>query len=335
MSTTATNDDPLNSVRLAVLSAAVDSDPGTAFDIVSDLLSNGMPFETILFGVLGGLEREIGRRWHAGDLTIADEHAATATVETLVSLLGGSLSSEPDAPLVVAVTAEGDHHSLPARMITAHLTFLGWRSKFLGASVPGADMIDFLEMERPVAVVVSCALSSHLVGARKTVAAAHRAGVPVLVGGLGFGSDSTRAEAIGADAWATDPAAVDDVIANWSPDIVAAEQRAARADTVGAPLLRHRVEIIGGAHAEMVRLLGGGTDLSVVTEDIKLFLNGVTSAVMVDDPSILSEITSWHTGRRTGHPTQVSADAIRDALRSGLAGLSDPAVAVLAEGHLT
>ena len=54
----------------------------------------------------------MGRRWQQGDFSISEEHAVTATLETVVALLAGSFDSAPDARRVVVACAEGDVHSL-------------------------------------------------------------------------------------------------------------------------------------------------------------------------------------------------------------------------------
>ena len=135
------------------------------------------------------------------DYLVAEEHAATAAIETVISLLSGMFDQPADGTYVVVATAEGDDHSLPARAVAAHLLFLGFRTTFLGANVPGADLREFLETEPPAALVLSCAMTTHLIGALAVINAAHSVGVPVLAGGKAFGPDGEWAQTLGADRW--------------------------------------------------------------------------------------------------------------------------------------
>ena len=169
-------DDPQHSVRLAILVAAAGGDAGAAYGYVSELLGRGVSFPDILFGVLAPLEAEVGQRWQQGDFSISEEHAVTATLETVVALLAGSFDSAPDARRVVVACAEGDVHSLAARMIAAHLVFLGWRVSFLGPSQPADDLGAYLQENPPEALVLSCTLAAALPGARASIRAAHAPG---------------------------------------------------------------------------------------------------------------------------------------------------------------
>ncbi len=129
---------------------------------------------------------------------------------------------------MVVACAEGDVHSLAARMIAAHLVFLGWRVNFLGPSQPADDLGAYLQANPPEALVLSCTLPAALPGARASIRAAHAAGVPVLAGGRGFGADGRRARALGADAWTADPREIDAILAPGSRPGQRREQRSQR-----------------------------------------------------------------------------------------------------------
>ena len=68
-------------IRLALMSALVDGDLPAAYSLTLRLLDDGTPFETIVERVLAPIQTDLGRRWADGDISIADEHAATAVVE--------------------------------------------------------------------------------------------------------------------------------------------------------------------------------------------------------------------------------------------------------------
>ena len=115
--------DPANApvTRMALLAALVDGDLDTAYRVATRLLDEGVAFESLVGEVLGPVQREVGSRWAGGDLSIADEHAATAAVEALIALLAAGLAPA-DGPLVVVACPEGDAHSLPAQVVAAVLT---------------------------------------------------------------------------------------------------------------------------------------------------------------------------------------------------------------------
>lgn len=313
----------LTEARLAVLAAVTEGDPGAAFDIVSSLLSEGHGFESILFDVIAPLQVEIGRRWHQGDYAIAEEHAATGAIETLVALLAGTMTIADEGPRIVVVTAEGDAHSLPARMLAAHLLYLGWRVTYLGASVPAADLRDYLQTVDAGAAVVSCALTSRLFGARASVKAAHDAGVPVLVGGGAFGHDDRRARLIGADGWARSSRDVDEMLRTWQPDPTAAE-RARRVTPDAERLQDLRLQVLARAADE-------GAVPPANTADLELAYDGLLAAMLVDEPGLVAELAAWRGRMSPAAGPAIEAEALLRALRAGVKDHSATAVSYLDE----
>ena len=190
-----------SAIQLGITSAAISADAGALYRIASSLMDEGVAFDSLLFDYLLPAERAVGHRWEQGDYLISEEHAATAAIETVISLLVGMFDQPEEAPHVVIAAAQGDDHSLPGRAVSAHLLFTGYRITFLGANVLATDLAEFLEAEGPDVLVLSCTMSSHLVGAHSSITAAKEAGVPVVVGGRAFGDDDARARRLGADAW--------------------------------------------------------------------------------------------------------------------------------------
>jgi methanogenic corrinoid protein MtbC1 len=101
----------LSEIQLGITAAAIAGDSGSVYRIVANLLDMGTPFETVLFDILLRSERDVGLRWQAGDYLVAEEHAATATLETVIALLTGSLDQPANGSVVVVATAPGDSHS--------------------------------------------------------------------------------------------------------------------------------------------------------------------------------------------------------------------------------
>jgi methanogenic corrinoid protein MtbC1 len=293
-------DEPAAAYRLAILSAVLEGDSGTAFHLARRLMDEGSAFDEVLFDVLGSVQAELGFRWMRGDYRIAEEHAATAAVETVVASLAGFFDLPEDGVPVTVACAEGETHALPARMITAHLLYLGWRATFLGPSVPAGDLEAYLGETPTSAVILSCSISTNLTGARASIRAAHAAGVPVIAGGQAFGRDDRLARAVGADAWAPDPREIDIILETWSPDIEASE----RAAVVPAPDLEtigaRRLQILAGAVEEVASVVEPGTVTALGHrnwEDVTLAYDALAAALTVADPGILSDFARWHAER--------------------------------------
>ncbi|HEX6146711.1 MAG TPA: cobalamin-dependent protein [Acidimicrobiia bacterium] len=322
-----TDETGLPEARLAATAAALGSDSGGLYHLVAGLMGEGVPFETILFDVLVPAEQDIGSRWQSGDYLVSEEHAATATVETVVSLLAGSFDLPKDGARVVIGAVEGDHHSLPARLIAAHLLYLGYRAVSLGANVLASDLGDYLAIEPPDALVLSCAMSSHLLGARASIRAGHSAGVPVIVGGKGFGEGGRWATPLGADSWVATPRDVAEVLGSWSPDPEASEAEAVDPSEELLRLMGHRASVIGAARSE---LTSAGVDLddNRLADEISLLLGAVEASLLVADDQVIVDMLRWQETTLSAHGYDGS-DRIADALGSALTGVSSMAQAAL------
>jgi methanogenic corrinoid protein MtbC1 len=312
-------DDPQLPVRLAILVAAVGGDAGAAYGRVSELLGLGVSFPDILFGVLAPLEAEVGRRWQQGDFSISEEHAVTATLETVVALLAGSFDSAPDARRVVVACAEGDVHSLAARMIAAHLVFLGWRVNFLGPSQPADDLGAYLRENPPEALVLSCTVAAALPGARASIRAAHAAGVPVLAGGHGFGADGRRARALGADAWAADPREIDALLCTWQPDPAGAERGARSGGEDDQSLLRRRAAVLARAERDLVSS-GSALPTADVRAHLEFLFDSLAASVLLDDVEVVAESAAWQRARLAALSAGAAAADLRQGLQAALEG---------------
>lgn len=278
--------------HLAVAALATAGDAGSLYRLVARLMDEGTPLDSVLFDVLLAVEREVGHRWQRGEYLVTEEHAATATIETVVSLLAGSLDQPREGARVLVATAEGDNHSLPARATAANLLFNGFRTTFLGANVLSSDLQEFLGDEQPDALVLSSAMASHLLGARAGIAAAHSEGVPVLVGGRGFGEGGKWALVLGADAWAASPGEVISILRDWEPDTVRSEASAA----VHSPELTALIESHSAvaARAEMEWTTGTpNLDLGLARGELEISIRSLEASLLIDDPSPLAEVLRW------------------------------------------
>ncbi len=286
------------------------------------LLAEGVTFDTVLFDVVAPLQSDLGRRWQEGDVGIAEEHAATGAVETLVALLAGSLSQPDDADHIVVACAEGDSHSLPARIVAAHLLYLGWRVTFLGTGVPATDLETYLAETNPAALVLSCAMATRLPGARDCIRAAHGSGVPVVAGGPGFG-DGANARKLGADAWVPSPRDLDELLRTWDPSPDANEATAQ--DRTGEMLAIEAADpkILAEAAATAGTILGDLVPAARLRADLRIFLDAAHAALLVEDPTVVLEYADWHSRLHAAtHSGRESTHILLTALHDALTGVA-------------
>jgi methanogenic corrinoid protein MtbC1 len=319
-------DTGLEEARLAASAAAVAGDTGTLYHLVSRLMDEGLPFESVLFDVLVPTQRDVGTRWQAGDYLVSEEHAATATVETVVSLLAGAFDQPTDGRYVVVAAAEGDHHSLPARLVSAYLLFLEYRTTFLGANVLAADLHEYLEVEPPEALVVSCAMTGHLLGARATIRAGHAARTPVIVGGRGLGATGEWAPLVGADAWAGEPRYVAEILDSWSPDIGASEAGALDPTPELSELVGRRSAVLAAAQ-DVLERWSIPIDARI-RDELSILQGAVEASLLLADDTPTVEALAWQRSTLAAHRID-QGEALGAALATALSTISSPAAVVL------
>lgn len=321
----------ITETHLAVAALATAGDAGGLYRLVARLMDEGTPLESVLFDVLLAVEREVGHRWQRGEYLVAEEHAVTATIETVVSLLAGSLDQPKEGSHVVVATAEGDNHSLPARAVAASLLFNGYRTTFLGANVLSSDLEEFLGDEQPDALVLSSAMASHLLGARAGIEAAHATGVPVLVGGRGFGESGRWAPVLGADAWASSPREVIPILREWEPDPARSEETAAEHSAGLVALVESHSAVAARAESEWA----SGTphlDLRMARGELDISIRSLEASLLVGDPAPLAEVLRWQAQTLPSHGIDRPV-ALPDAIAAALGADLEEAAAMLASAR--
>lgn len=198
--------------------------PWAATRLGLDLLEEEGP-TALVDRLLVDVQLESGSRWQRGSYTVAHEHEVTGLVDELLGAASMRLPRhEDDAPTVTMACAVGEWHASAARMMSLRLRDRGWQLRVLGASTPPTEVEQHLREVAPDALLVSCTMTAALVGAAELCAAAHRVGVPVVLGGAAATAGGSRVAAIGADAVAVSAAAAASAIDRWQDRGVPAHQ---------------------------------------------------------------------------------------------------------------
>ena len=125
----------------------------------------------------------IGDGWHRGEVSIAEEHRATAICERLLARIASHPRGRPRGTAVV-LSAPGDDHSIPAMMAAMALRDDRWRVHHLGSNVPQHDLLRLAETANASVIVLSVTLA--VAAETQAMAGALRErGFGVLLGGRG------------------------------------------------------------------------------------------------------------------------------------------------------
>jgi len=154
---------------------------------------------------------EIGRMWERGDISVAEEHLASAVAgRVMASLYGGIAASERSKGLCVVTAAPNEQHEIGARMVADLLEQDGWDVRFLGSNIEIQGVLSFVRENSPFIVAVSAALPFTIEGVGKIVSALKSdpstAVVKIMIGGLAFSRFPELWKNLGADGFASNAA---------------------------------------------------------------------------------------------------------------------------------
>lgn len=148
--------------------------------------------------VLCAAMRRVGDLWHAGELSVAQEHVATRTALVALQSLQASLqgSARGSGMSALCCSVEDDFHELPLRLAAVTLEGAGLAVFNLGPSTPFSALAEAVHRFRPELVCVSSTVLLRLDRAAYEYAgfhkAARRAGAAVVLGGAGFREGGVR-----------------------------------------------------------------------------------------------------------------------------------------------
>jgi len=292
----------------------LDGDLDGARRHIDSLLANYSPRQIILEVIAPG-QAEIGRRWEDNRCSVADEHVATAITDAVLAHLGAATGPATSDTTFAVSCVEGDWHVVPARMAAELLRTDGYRVRFLGGSLPADHLERYLAELQPAAVCLSCSLPLFLPGALRSVEAAHRAGIPVMAGGRGFGRDDHGALRVGADAWARTMTGATRQLAAWSrsrPETLATSFADSEAwssiEVARSDLVDETMVILLESWPWMAAL--DERQLARTREDVAYIFQFLAVSLLVDDDRVFVEFLVWLSGVLTSRklpPSTVSA----------------------------
>jgi DNA-binding transcriptional MerR regulator len=141
----------------------------------------------LLDRVLAPALKAVGERWHAGELSVAQEHLASQKVGTVMRNLARLLpGADAEDGAVLACFADEDHE-LGLLGVAIRVSDWGLRPLFLGARTPPSALRSAVEAASPKFVALSVTMTPARPRARELVDdyAAACGGVPWVVGGSG------------------------------------------------------------------------------------------------------------------------------------------------------
>ncbi|GAC1314100.1 MAG: cobalamin-dependent protein [Chloroflexota bacterium] len=188
-----------SALRRELTEALVDLDPARAESILGEAFGL-FSVEDVCLHVLEPVLVDVGNRWHAGELSVADEHYASSFVRTrLFSLLRTYDSVDARGPLILTACAPNEWHEVGILLVSVFLVRRGYAVRYLGPNLPIDGLWRMISRHRPPLVIVSAQSAEtarELSGAAHTLAQVRGVQTRLLVGGQAFNEDPTLRAAI-------------------------------------------------------------------------------------------------------------------------------------------
>jgi MerR family transcriptional regulator, light-induced transcriptional regulator len=167
------------------------ADAAGAERVARQALSEGMSVAALYQRVIAPALWRIGELWEQGEISVADEHLATAlTHQVMAGIYGPSLGHEVMPGRVMLAAVEREHHALGLRMAADVIELEGYETVYLGADVPTDDLLGAIASRSPDLVALGATMPHSAAALEHAIAEIHRAdpSLIVLFGGQGVGA---------------------------------------------------------------------------------------------------------------------------------------------------
>jgi methanogenic corrinoid protein MtbC1 len=154
--------------------------------VVDEAVSGDAPLTELYELFRDGLY-QVGDGWAKGQVSVAEEHRATAIVEGLmVDLFPLAVTTVPNGRRAISACVGSAQHQVGGRMVSDVLESLGWQCTFLPGDLPPGALVARVEAEQASLVALSVTMDVHLPDLTREVGAL-RARFPelaIIAGGL-------------------------------------------------------------------------------------------------------------------------------------------------------
>lgn len=186
----------------AYLRSVLRGDRRLALAVVDAALAGGLSIDAIQEDIVRPAQRRIGELWELKEISVAEEHMATAiTRQALAHLYEGVIPTLLKDERVMVACVEGEMHDVPARMVADVLELTGYDVRYLGANVPAQSLPSMLGQFRPDVLALSVTVEPNLRNLVTTIrhALARLPSLLVAVGGRAVNVDGRLPRVPGAE----------------------------------------------------------------------------------------------------------------------------------------
>ncbi len=192
---------------LNYLQTVMEGNSSQAIDQLLSALEQGQTAVSLYTEVLLPAQREIGRLWHIGNVSIGEEHLVTSTTQRAMAVIAQtSGQKESNGKTVIAAAVASNAHDIGVQAIADLYQMAGWRVIYLGADIPVPDLAPMVSYFDADLLLLSATLDVQIPQVKKTIADVRlrcEKPIKILVGGYAFDQAPEIASSVGADAYTT------------------------------------------------------------------------------------------------------------------------------------
>lgn len=151
----------------------------------------------------------VGQLWEAGDISVTQEHAASAMVSRIMAVLHAKFSiHQPTKGRAIVAATANEYHELGAWIVADMLELDGWEVRYLGANTPLKSIAEMVVRLKPHLLAISITMPANVDPIRKFIdELRHDAkvdGTLILIGGMAINKSPEMWKELGADGYAPD-----------------------------------------------------------------------------------------------------------------------------------
>jgi len=195
--------------RKVYLQAAIQGQRRAATNIALDALQRVTDVVDLYVDLFQATLYEVGRMWQENQITVAEEHMATAITQYVLAQIYSRFDERDcDRGRLVITGIEGELHQVGANMVADVLEARGWNVRFLGTNMPLEAILRAIEEHKADAVGISATMLLSIPKVVRLVEGVrrrfHTECPRILLGGRAFFSAPTLVRELRVEGAATD-----------------------------------------------------------------------------------------------------------------------------------
>jgi len=179
--------------------------------LILDAVAQGTSIKELYLQVFQPSQYEIGRLWQMNQMSVAQEHYATAATQLIMSQLYAHIfATKRNGRCLIATGVGGELHEIGLRMVADFFEMEGWDTYYLGSNTPASTIVQTLTERKADVLAISVTMTFHiqlvadLIARVRTIDPSRR--IKILTGGYPFNIDPELWRQVGADGYATNAA---------------------------------------------------------------------------------------------------------------------------------